>query len=184
MLNKIIWMRIPIKFVVMLLCFFSSSCIYSESDDVDQGPFIGLKPIYMEKSAAQNIKIEEPKPLNNPGKIYTYGSFLFINEIHQGIHVIDNSDPKKPLPLAFIQIYGNVDIAIKSNILYADNVGDLIALNIADPKNILLVKRVENVFSSNNFPAQTGVYFECADPSKGIVIGWEETTLTSITCRR
>lgn len=183
-LNKEGMLPLARKFVVILLLFSSASCYHSDPGDVDSGPIIGLKPIYMEKADAHDIKFEEPKPLNNPGKIYTYGSVLFINEINKGIHIIDNSDPKKPLPLKFISIYGNVDLAVKSDILYADNAGDLIALNIEDLSNISVVKRVENVFPSNNFPAQTGVYFECVDPSKGVVVGWEETTLTTLTCRR
>lgn len=165
--------------LLILICF---SCFPQETEE--NVTVNGLKPIYMNEADARKIEVLSPKSLTNPGKIYTYGSTLFINELNAGIHVINNSNPQNPVPSKFIKILGNVDIAVKDNILYADNAGDLIALNISDLNNIQLSSRVKDVFPSNNFPSQADVYFECVDPSKGMVVGWEETILETITCRR
>ncbi len=83
----------------------------------------------MNEADARKIEVLSPKSLTNPGKIYTYGSTLFINELNAGIHVINNSNPQNPVPLKFIKILGNVDIAVKDNILYADNPGVQITLH-------------------------------------------------------
>lgn len=182
-----LWPSVSKYWYLLFLPFICFSCYIREPEDGHgyfDGPVDGLKPTYLEKSEAQKIQVLGPVPLKIPGKIFTYGSMLFINEVNSGIHIINNSDPANPIPISFIKIHGNIDIAVKSNILYADNAGDLIALNISDINNIQVVKRIENVFPANNFPNQTGVYFECADPDKGIVVGWEETVLTNITCRR
>jgi hypothetical protein len=99
----------------------------------------------------QSIKAEPARNLENPGKIYTIGKYLFINEIKQGIHIIDNSNPSAPRTVSFLKIPGNGDMAVRGNILYADSYSELVALNIADPLNIKEVGRVSGVFQSGQF---------------------------------
>jgi hypothetical protein len=99
----------------------------------------------------QPVTTESARTLQDPGKIYTKDGFLFINELKQGIHVIDNRNPNAPKTLAFIRIPGNGDIAVRNNILYADSYMDLVALDITDVTNIKQVKRVNNVFPSGQF---------------------------------
>ena len=93
---------------------------------------------------------------------------------------------ENPQNVKFIAIPGVLDIAIKNNILYADNFTDLVALNIADLENIEVVNRVENLYPEhqNYYPANFEGYFECVDPEKGVVIGWEEVELRNPQCRR
>lgn len=99
----------------------------------------------------QGVVIETPRTLQDPGKIYTKDGFLFINEIKQGIHIIDNRNPDAPRMVSFIRIPGNGDIAVRNNILYADSYMDLVALDISDVVNIKVVKRVNNVFPNGQF---------------------------------
>lgn len=98
-----------------------------------------------------SVKAESKHELVRPGKIYTKGNYLFINEIKEGIHVVDNSDPANPRFVSFIVIPGNGDIAVRNNILYADSFSDLVALDISDPENAKEVSRVQNVFRSGQF---------------------------------
>ena len=76
------------------------------------------------------MQVLAPQPLKNVGKIYVKDKFLSINEVGNGIHVVDNRDPAKPVKLAFLSIPGNHEIAVKDSTLYADNFLDLIAINI------------------------------------------------------
>jgi hypothetical protein len=146
----------------------------------------GLRPIYLTKEAASRVVAGPARPLRTPGKIYVKDDFIFVNEMHQGIHVINNFDPERPQPVAFISIPGNVDLAIKDNILYADNYRDLVLLDIANPANIRVANRVVNALPEGpqNYPTEVGVFFECVDPTKGLVAGWERTTLKNPKCRR
>jgi len=107
------------------------------------------------------------KDLKNPGKIYLFGSLLLINEVDEGIHVIDNANPSNPSPLAFINIPGNIDIAMSGNILYADNYVDLLAIDISDIHNIRLQKRVNNAFPHYG-----------TDPDKGILVSYDTEIVT------
>ena len=81
-----------------------------------------------------SVKTEQPHTMKRPGKLYTKGKYLFINEIKQGIHVIDNSNPASPAFVSFIAIPGNGDLAIRGNTLYADSYTDLVAIDIMDPQ--------------------------------------------------
>jgi hypothetical protein len=131
----------------------------------------------------RDVHTEVAKPLNNPGKIYIKGSYVFINEINKGIHIIDNRNPASPKPVSFISIPGNVDMAVKQNVLYADNSTDLIALDISNPSNVRLLKRIKDTFPYRQYPPNSG-YFECVDPSRGIVSHWESVELQNPKCFR
>ncbi|MCE7042129.1 LVIVD repeat-containing protein [Dyadobacter sp. CY312] len=98
-----------------------------------------------------SVKIESPHEMKRPGKLYTKGKYLFINEIKQGIHVIDNSNPSSPAFVSFIAIPGNGDLAVKGNTLYADSYTDLVAIDISDPTKAKEVGRVQNVFQNGQF---------------------------------
>lgn len=144
----------------------------------------GLRPVYASYTEIRTIKTLAPQPLKSPGKIYIKGRYLFINEQGQGVHVLDNSDPAHPVKLSFIAIPGNVDMAVKDNVLYVDNAVDLVALDISDPKQITVLKRVKDAYPYPSYPQQRGVQFECSDPDKGIAIRWESAMLTNPKCYR
>jgi hypothetical protein len=93
-----------------------------------------------------SVKTLPAQDLENPGKIYVKDNYLFINEVKKGIHVIDNSNPSSPKAISFIQILGNIDIAVKDNILYADSYTDFVALDISNPKDVKEVSRTNEVF--------------------------------------
>lgn len=101
------------------------------------------------------VKAENPRSLVRPGKIYVKGNYLFINEIKEGIHVIDNSNPASPKFVSFINIPGNGDIAVRDNILFADSYSDLVSLDIKDPAHAKETGRVSNVFKYGVFDGGT-----------------------------
>lgn len=107
--------------------------------------------VFTANQIRQPIGTESARTLQEPGKIYTKDGFLFINEVKQGIHIIDNRNPESPKMVAFIRIQGNGDMAVRNNILYADSYMDLVALDISDVTNIRQLKRVNNVFPNGQF---------------------------------
>lgn len=144
----------------------------------------GYRPIYLSYEELRNVTTQGPRSLKHPGKIYVRGAYLFINEPGEGIHIIDNRDPVNPRPMAFVTIRGNVDMAVKGDVLYADNATDLVALDITNPLQVQVLNRVENVFPYPTYPPQTGVRFECVNKTKGVVVGWEKANLPDARCRR
>lgn len=131
-------------------------------------------PVYKSFDEIRNgVKTLSSHDFQNPGKIYTFGNYLFVNEKGEGIHIIDNTDHSNPKFVSFIQIPGNYDIAVKGNVLYADNYIDLLAFNISNPSTPVLAKRLKSLFP--NPIDNAGQY---ADPDKGILVEWLEKDTT------
>jgi hypothetical protein len=143
-MRKIINPVLPALAVLFFAASFSScvkdTCRRSYSYKI-------YEPFY--KTVAEvraNIKSNTPREVENPGKLYIRGNYIFLNEIDKGIHVINNSNPASPQRVAFIDIPGNVDLAVKGDILYADLYTDLVALDISNPMNVTVKKIVDGVF--------------------------------------
>ena len=103
------------------------------------------------REVREGVRVEEARTLQKPGKIYTKDGYLFINELKEGIHLIDNRNPASPRPVAFLRIPGNGDMAVRNNILYADSYMDLVAFDISDPAKPREVNRVQSVFANGQF---------------------------------
>lgn len=143
--------------------------------------YTGNSPIYTTyEELAQSFKVEDPKELCNPRKIYASGSILYVNELGKGIHVINNADPRNPVNLKFINLPGNVDVSAKGNYLYADSYSDLVTLDVSDLNNIVEVCRETKVFEYVLPPHNPDYPITTIDPSKGVVSGWEIKEVTEV----
>ncbi|PIF06376.1 MAG: hypothetical protein CSA36_01905 [Draconibacterium sp.] len=137
--------------------------------------FTSNSPIYMSyEDLRKSVKLTDATDLVNPGKLYFKDGYIFINEEMKGIHIIDNRNPSDPKNIGFIEVPGNVDMAIKNDILYADSYIDLIAIDISNIGNPKEVKRIEEVFPYT-LPPLEDEDFRMAeiDKEKGVVTGWE-----------
>lgn len=170
---------------IMLLML--SGCIAEPEDSFEFGTDKkdGFIPVYAASDMTE-IKWKPARDLKQPGKIYTYDTntehYLFVNEVGEGIHVFDNADPSVPMAMGFIQILGNYDIAIKEDILYADYMGNVASIDLKNFNFSSLSKK--HTLKLNDWklgvPPPEGQYFECIDPSKGVVIDWEPTVKPQI----
>ena len=159
--------RVAIPTLFLLLLF--SSCIKDQCSRT----FTFLKPVYRTTAEVRaNIRSNDPEAIEHPGKIYIRGQFIFMNEPEKGIHIIDNSNPYAPNNVAFIDIPGNVDLAVKGNILYADSYTDLVAIDISNPLDAKLIKVKEGVFPHRYY---SGSFV----PDRNMVIAeWERRDTT------
>ncbi len=136
-------------------------------------------PVYKSYTEFRSsFKKSNPIEITSPGKIYFKDGYLFVNEYGKGIHVIDNSDPSNPQKIAFYEIMGNVDMAVKGNILYADSYIDLLAIDISDISNPKEIGRLMNVFPEVVPLGEAGYSYAMVDKSKGVIVGWEVRKVT------
>ncbi|TAI48069.1 LVIVD repeat-containing protein [Flagellimonas allohymeniacidonis] len=152
------------------------SCNENDDADGDYADYLVARPLVMSKAEfASSVDILPPISIDESGKVYAYGDYVFINDKSQGIHVIDNSNPEFPRKVSFIKIPGNVDISVKDNFLYADSLMDLIVLDISDIDNIVQVNRLENVLRQGVFfPFDADIVeYEEFDYETEIVVGWQ-----------
>ena len=136
---------IPVLPALLLIAitFLFSSCL---KDKCSRTYTLNI-PVYAKLSDLRaQVKSIPSAPVVNTGKLFVRNNWIFLNEQNKGIHVIDNSNPSHPVKTAFINIPGNIDMYAKGDILYADLYCDLLAINIANPKNITATKYLTNVF--------------------------------------
>jgi len=165
-------------FFLLCMAVSFSSC---QDKTFEEVTYTANVPVYMGFDEFRSaVKRTSPHELVHPGKIYFKDNYLFINEYHEGVHVIDNSNPASPQAVAFIEIPGNVDIAIRNHTLFADSFIDLVAIDIADPNNPVEVDRVENAFPNVLPPVDYSLPVYGLDFEKGVVIGWETKDVTEV----
>jgi hypothetical protein len=151
----------------ILLTGFDSDTWYSQ-----------YEPIFMYRSELEgSVKLEAPMPIQNPGKIYLKDDLIFINEKFFGIHVIDNTNPIEPENFAFIHIDGCIDMAMKDNVLYADNAVDLISVSLNQNLiGIQVTSRIKNVFPEVKAPdgRELTQKEKVARPKNLILVRWRK----------
>ena len=157
-------------FTLLILLTAFNSCL-DEYTEV----FTANSPVYMSyEDLRAAVKTTAARELQNPGKIYFKDGYLFINEELKGIHIIDNRNPENPQNIGFLEIPGNVDIAVKNNILYADSYVDMVAIDISNKTNPVEVNRVKDIFPYTTPPPIDENYRVAqVDEEKGVVIDWE-----------
>ena len=165
-------------FFVSLVFIGALSC--DKNDDADYEFVQVATPQLMSKTAFRSsVEVIAPKTIEEPGKIYVYQDYIFVGDVHSGIHIIDNSDPKSPKAIKFIQIPGNEDISVKDNFLYADSATDLVIFDISDINIISIIEQLEDVFNVYNYdiPVEAeAVDYGKFDSDDDIIVGWTLTT--------
>lgn len=159
--------------VLVALLFLGTGCL----KDNCTRTYTMYTPVYKTTAEVRaNIKSNAPRQVDNPGKLVILGNYIFLNEIDKGIHVIDNTNPSSPVNKHFIDIPGNVDIAIKGSTLYADLFTDLVTLDISNPGAVQVKKIIDDVFEHRRYPG-----FD-ADTSLVIVEWLKKDTTVSTDC--
>jgi hypothetical protein len=170
-------------YLLLSLCL----CLYSCRDRIQwtSGTVSGFVPIYSKDDLSREVTAESARNTVKGGKIYTYGNYLFQNEIDSGVHIINYEDKQHPQKTAFISIPGCTEVAVEDHFLYANNYNDLVVIDLLQLPTVKITSRVPNAFpaTSQMYPPENG-YFECVDPAKGIVTGWKREKLTNPKCQR
>ena len=170
---KINCMKKIYVFSLMAFIIFSfNSCVKDSCKHTYS--YTWFEPLYKTSAEVRaNIKSNPARDVKSPGKLFVIGNFIFLNEINKGVHVINNSNPSAPVNIGFIDIPGNIDIAVKGNTLYADLYTDLVALDISNPLNVTKTKIVSNVFPER--------YYGFAPDSSKIIYEWVRHDTTVAT---
>ena len=173
------------KYLFLFLIFSFAgltSCIFDEDPPPDN--VFGNAPIYLQKTNSDTITFLSPQPTINGGKIYLKGDLLFQVELYKGIHIVDISDPENAKKIGFYEIFGCTQLTMQDQYMYANSAAAFIVIDISVLTAPRVVSYDPDYFNSIAFPPPPDEgYFECIDPSKGIVTGWERKSLTSPKCR-
>ena len=175
--------RLPIAWLALLGL---GACSIWDAGGEEGAPAeaFGLRPVYFPADSANVVYSDAPRAqLNNTG-IVTAGDFLYVIDLGLGIHVYDNADPRSPRAVAFVHVPGIATLTASGDRLYANNFGDLVTIDISDPRAARVVDRDEGLFAQPlDFPENHIGFFECYDPARGQLVRWEEATLREPECR-
>ena len=173
-----------------IFIYLLSSCTPNNPEMTLPAEAEGYVPVYASAASSKVISAESPRATVNAGKIYTTGNLLFQVEADSGIHVINYANPANPQKLGFIRSVLCKELSVKNGFIYTNNLSDLVVIDINNINSVREVSRVANVFPdlSLQYPAKTnpsgGIYFECPDPAKGVIIGWQLKTIKNPKCWR
>ncbi len=140
--------------MVIMIAIMISGCDYKYKSHCKKAQYISAKEL------RENFpKVSAPIEVEKAGKIYNYldGDIILINEKNKGIHVINNRVRETPQNVAFIEIPGNVDMAVKNGYLYVDSFSDLVVLDIRDIAHIKTVSTKEKVFHYDQYQMEPSV---------------------------
>jgi hypothetical protein len=177
-----------------LFPFFMLSAIFLYACDSKYGNKISIEawvPVYTLNTAAiKAISAEPPRATVNGGKIYVLGSIIYQVEQDSGIHVINAANPSNPQKVGFIRSFLCKELSVKNGLIYTNNFSDLVVIDATSINNVREVARTPEVFPDlalqypqRNTQFET-VHFECPDPKKGIIIGWEKKQSNNANCWR
>ncbi len=165
------------KHLLFLLSF--SAIILSSCEDKRLQTYMANVPLYLSYDELRSsFEVLDAEDMVKPGKICFYGNHMYINEYQKGIHVVDISNPENPEIKAFINVPGNVDMAIRNDLLYAESYVDLLVIDISDPEQPELSKRVEDLFEYIIPPYDYDYPLDEIDQDIGVITGYEIRKIT------
>lgn len=165
--------RSILSIVIIAMLFFS--CI-----DPERVVYTEYKPVLIEReSLERSVTLHTPEPIESPAKIFYKDNYILISERYKGVHLIDNTDPYKPVNKGYIRVPGCVDMAVKNNTLYVDNAVDLVAIDISNihQGQISVASRLKSTFpelmppDGRDIPAR---YLESNRPKNTVIVRWEK----------
>lgn len=160
--------------LVLVASFLFTSCF----KDKCTRTYTYYTPVYKPTAEVRaNIKSNSPRSIERAGKLFIRGNYIFLNEIDRGFHIIDNTNPSAPKNVAFVDIPGNIDIAVKGNTLYADAYADMVTIDIANPLQVQVKK-----FNDKVFPYRMYTNGFISDSSKTIVDWVRHDTTVVVDC--
>lgn len=163
---------------IVTILITMSACWKEKHEEV-----LGYAPVYGSDADLKSITLGAAQSLENGGKIYVYSNMLYQVEAGKGIHITDISSPASPVKKGFLKIAGAQKLAIKDNLVFTNNMKDLVILKI-ETTTVTVVRRLPDTFKAlftTSRPPEHGK-FECPDPAKGTVIGWQKKALINPSC--
>ncbi|MGE5354986.1 MAG: hypothetical protein ACM3PT_02025 [Deltaproteobacteria bacterium] len=146
----------------------------------------GMSAVYISSTDFTKVYSTDTVDFKDLGNIILSGQYIFVNERYEGIHVIDNSNPLKPIKKHFWKIPGNLEFTLVGKTLYADNSVHLLVIDISDFSNIKVINYIKDLYIENppkepRPPGYKGM-FTCVDKKNGIHIGGEMKMIVNPLC--
>ncbi|NMH27783.1 hypothetical protein [Flavobacterium silvaticum] len=155
----------------LFVSYCLSSCIFpmEGDDDFNPQPQNYEAQIMSRDIFESSVQLLPPQGMEKSGKIYIQDDLMVVNDINRGFHFYDYSNPAQPVEIAFLNIPGATDIAIRNSTIYINQAVDLVTLEYNQVTNTIAFKdRDRNVFPQKISPDASQ-----ANPTANqIIINW------------
>jgi hypothetical protein len=163
------------KIVLVLLFFliqfsFQSCCFYGDCGREFPESENYYKPVIMNRPIFESsIKILANKTIAKSGKIYIKDDVMLLNDVNKGFHIYNYSDATNPVKIAFLEIPGATDVAIRNSTIYINQAVDLVTLKYDLSANkVTVLYRNKNIFPQKISPQG----FRSSVKENEIIIDW------------
>jgi hypothetical protein len=157
---------------ILLGCDDKSEVLYRYSQTITLSKDY---PVYLDMTEISNIRVRARLSQTNPFKIVYNDKYCFVGDRLKGIHVYERKNGSISY-LCFIECRHITDFEIVDNLLFCNNLVDLVVIDISDPPHISILHRQVNHFNQYssykqgwNFPYVEG---------KGLIADYVTHTLT------
>lgn len=159
-------------FLAFPLLFLLTGC-WGWGNEVDDmpPPRENYDAVVMDRDDFENaVALTGTRPVEKSGKIYVKGDLLFVSDVNKGFHIYNCSEPNTMVPVAFLNIPGATDLAVRNNVIYINQAVDLVTLVYnPDANTITVTKRNKNVFPQKPSPDDS---FEAVSDNE-IIVDWQ-----------
>jgi hypothetical protein len=158
------------KKFLLLFVFVSLTGLFLRSD---MPVYATYSAVFMSRDVLEKSVSYIPGARNMvwTGKIYFRAPYIYVNERYKGVHVINNSNPARPVSEGFILAPGCIDMAVKGNIIYLDNAVDLVSFDLDSKK---VTHRIRNVFPEPLPPDDNSFISYDNRPNGYILVEWKK----------
>ncbi|MBD3584083.1 hypothetical protein [Flavobacterium selenitireducens] len=158
------------KCTLLALPLFFAGCIGWNNVDDSVPNSRNYEPQIMEREIFESsVQLMPAQNVQKSGKIYIQGNLLVVNDVNRGFHIYNYANPSQPQPLAFLNIPGATDVAIRESTIYINQAVDLVTVQYdADNNTLSLKDRNRNVFPQKMAPDASYAALE----ENEIIINW------------
>jgi hypothetical protein len=94
---------------------------------------------------------------------------MLVNDVNKGFHIYNYADATNPIKIAFLEIPGATDVAIRNSTIYINQAVDLVTLKYDLTTNkVTVLYRNRNIFPQKNSPQGFGAYVK----ENEIIVDW------------
>lgn len=168
------------KFFYLFLLLFLFGCednvenIYRYSKIITQSKEY---PVYLDMSEIGNIQVKLTLPLESPYKILSNDKYYFVGDMLNGVHVYEKKTAGVNY-LCFIECKYIKDFELANNMLFCNNLVDMVVIDVSNPLDINILHREKNHFNRfTNYKENWNIPYE---EEKGLIVGTETYELTGM----
>lgn len=134
-------------------------------------------PVYLDNSELGKIKVRADMTMISPFKVLANNKYYFIGDRLKGIHIYEKHTNAVKFR-SFIECFYLKDFELIGDILYLNNLTDLIVLDVSNPQEPSVLQRRENYFNRySSFKESWNIPYESG---KGFMVGSETYDLTGV----